>query len=195
MRHLKIVLIAMIAAACGEKTDSSSSQEAGGSLSGVPAGAAKEEFADSPGLFKVSVSDNNGSLSASGTYRNDKREGSWVEYHPSGLVKTITSYVDGKKEGVFAELNSSGQLLKRCTYHNDQREGEYKEYNYTTLKEERFYKAGKLEGTAKIFYPDGKVMEEGNYVNGLRDGISRWYDQEGKVTIEYEYKNGQLVKK
>jgi antitoxin component YwqK of YwqJK toxin-antitoxin module len=75
------------------------------------------------------------------------------------------------------------------------RDGEYREYNYTTVKEERFYKNGKLEGTVKIFYADGKLMEEGLYKNGVRDGLSKWYDQQGNLTIQYEYKDGVLVKK
>ncbi len=111
------------------------------------------------------------------------------------MVKSITSYVSGKKEGVLVEFNENGQLLRRCNYHNDLRDGEYKEYNYSTVKEERFYKNGKLEGTVKIFYADGKLMEEGLYKNGVRDGLSKWFDQQGNMTIEYEYKDGVLVKK
>lgn len=193
MKYLKIVLAALVLAACSENSGSSSKLE--GELGGVPAGATKEEFADSPGLYKISVPDNAGAMSASGTLLNDKKQGSWVEYYPNGIVKTITAYVDGKKEGIYLEMNASGQVVKRCNFHNDVREGEYREYEYATVKEERFYKAGKLEGIVKIFYPDGKVMEEGNYANGVRDGVSKWYDQQGNVTIEYEYKKGQLVKK
>lgn len=75
------------------------------------------------------------------------------------------------------------------------RHGEYKEFNYATVKEQRNYKNGKLEGLVKIFYDNGKLMEDGMYQNGLREGVSKWYDQEGNVTITYEYKNGELVKK
>ena len=92
-------------------------------------------------------------------------------------------------------MNENGQVVKRINHHNDVRHGEYREFTYTTVKEERFYQNGKLEGTVKIFYADGKLMEEGNYKNGLRDGLSRWYDQQGNMTIEYEYKNGELIKK
>ena len=56
------------------------------------------------------------------------------------------------------------------------------------------YQQGKLEGTLKIYYLRGKIMEEGTYKNDTRDGISRWFNEEGKVTIEYAYKNGELVK-
>lgn len=160
----------------------------------LPPGGVLEEFGDTPGLVRVVVK-NGMNFSLVGSYKNKKREGNWVEFHPNGLVKSITPYVDGKKEGLAAEMNTTGVLEKRVMYHNNLRHGEYKEFTYATVKEERFYQFDKLEGTVKIFYPDGKIMEEGAYKNGTRDGLSRWFNQEGKMTIEYEYKNGELVKK
>ncbi len=188
------IMLTIVSFSCTEK-DSASSINSGNEITGIPAGATQEEFSDSPGLIKVTVNDNNGKVTTSGLYRNKQREGSWVEYYPSGLTKSITTYIDGKKEGVTLEFNDNGQLSKRINFHLDQLDGDYREFNYTTVKEERFYKNGKLEGTVKIYYPDGKVMEEGLYKNGIRDGISKWYDQQGNVTIEYEYQNGVLIKK
>jgi len=103
--------------------------------------------------------------------------------------------VNGKREGLALEINSSGQLEKQMMYHSDLLDGTYKEFKYTTLKEERNYKNGKLEGIVKVYYDNGKIMEEGAYQNGIRHGVSKWYDQEGNVTIEYEYENGKLIKK
>jgi antitoxin component YwqK of YwqJK toxin-antitoxin module len=158
-------------------------------------GANEMAFEDTPGLSKVTVNDPAGAPSQSGVTKNGNKAGSWVEYHPGGLVKSFTSYVDGKKEGMQIELNNNGQLEKRMLYHNDLLHGEYKEFKYSTLKEERYYEKGKLEGVVKVYYDNGKIMEEGAYKNGTRDGVSKWYDQEGNVTIEYEYQNGELIKK
>ena len=99
------------------------------------------------------------------------------------------------KEGLYTELINSGQIVKRYYYHNGLRHGEYKEFNSATIKEEKIYKFGKIDGTVKVYYDNTKLMEEGLYKNGLHDGISNWYDQEGKLSIEYEYNNGQLIKK
>lgn len=192
--HLPLLMLSIVSLSC-TKNDSTLSSNTANEITGIPAGASQEEFSDSPGLVKVTVNDNEGKVIASGLYRDKQREGSWVEYYPSGLTKSITTYVDGKKEGVTLEFNDNGQLSKRSNFHLDQLDGDYREFNYTMVKEERFYKNGKLEGTVKIYYPDGKVMEEGLYKNGTRDGISKWYDQQGNVTIEYEYKNGVLIKK
>jgi len=207
MRHCKygIVLSIILVSCTPQKTDEpiqekASVQEAikpadeGVTTEPIPAGAIQETFEDKPGLVRVTV--NQGlTISQQGNYLNGKREGIWSEFHPNGLLKTATSYVNGTKEGLFAELNQTGQLTKRYFYHNNIRHGEYREFIYSTVKEERTYNMGKLEGLVKIYYDGGKIMEEGVYVNGLRDGVSKWYDQNGNVTIAYEYKNGELVKK
>jgi len=162
---------------------------------GIPAGAGQEQFADTPSLTGFTLKDASGNLSQSGMVEDGMPVGNWAEYYPNGLVKSVTPYVKGKKEGLAIEINSSGQLEKRMMYHNGQLNGEYKEFRYTTLKEERHYQNGKLEGIVKVYYDNGKIMEEGAYQNGTRHGVSKWYDQEGNVTIEYEYKNGELIKK
>lgn len=161
----------------------------------APSGTIVEPFGDASNLSKAMVNDASGNMTRAGTLKDGMQEGSWVEYHTGGLVKSVTSYVDGKKEGIAMELNTNGQLEKKMEYHNDQLDGKYVEFRFTTIKEERNYKSGKLEGVVKIYYDNGKIMEEGAYQNGTRDGISKWYDQEGNVTIEYEYKNGELIKK
>jgi antitoxin component YwqK of YwqJK toxin-antitoxin module len=165
-----------------------------GDFEGLPAHAQKEEFSDTPGIVRAYTLEGT-NYGVFGTYQNGLREGNWIEYHPNGLVKSITPYVNGKMEGLRVEMSNNGVLEKRVTYHNNMRHGEYREYNYATIKEQRYYEYDKLEGVVKVFYPDGKLMEEGAYKNGTREGVSRWYDQNGNLSIEYEYKNGELVKK
>jgi hypothetical protein len=198
----KFFLFSILFVSCAENKNSDKSapassapaQQTVGDFLDLPAGAIKEEYSDTPGLVGVVVG-SPANKTASGSYLNGKRNGSWVQYYPNGLPLSITSYVNGEKEGLYAEFGNNNNLIKRCYYHKGLRHGEYKEYNYTTVKEERNYVNGKIEGITKVYYDNGKVMEEGLYKNGLRDGVSKWYDQEGKLSIEYEYKNGELTKK
>lgn len=160
----------------------------------IPVGANQETFEDKPGLVRAIV--NNGpAISCKAITLTENVKGIWSEFQPNGLLKSATSYVNGAKEGLSVELNQSGQMTKCFFHHNNMRHGEYKEFNYSSVKEERTYKMGKLEGLVKIYYDGGKIMEEGAYQNGLREGISKWYDQNGNETITYKYKNGELVKK
>ena len=175
-------------------TTSNQNEELSGT-SGVPENGAPYFFDDTPELKRLTYFNLSGILTTSGYSKNGKRAGAWVDYFENGAPKIITTYIDGKKEGLYMELDDYGKIVKMMNYHQDLRDGDYKEFNGSIVKEERFYKNDKLEGRVRIFYPDGKIMEEGAYKDGTRHGISKWFDQNGFATIEYEYKNGELIKK
>ncbi len=190
MKSKLLLCVAIFCYGCGNSTKEEKSVET------TDQAASPRESADPTELEVVEEKDATGKVISSGYLLNGKKESSWVVYSATGIIKSLTTYVHDKKEGMYLEFgDNNNQLKKKCTYHNDVRHGEYREYNYGNIKEERFYQNGKQEGTTKVYYDTGKIMEEGLYKNGLRDGVSKWYDQEGKVTIEYEYKNGELIKK
>ncbi|MFM7855242.1 MAG: toxin-antitoxin system YwqK family antitoxin, partial [Flammeovirgaceae bacterium] len=179
MKWILAVLITVLVS-CNQKSPSdaakrtpSGSAISSGNTSGdeedlIPVGALKEEFTETPGLIRVTLVDQGGLKSADGYYLNNKRHGAWTEYQTNGIIKSITSYYHGKKEGLCVEMNN-GQMTKRFYYHHGLRHGDYKEFISTSLKEERNYVNGKIEGTVRIFYDyNSKLMEEGNYKNGLR---------------------------
>ncbi|MDZ7647708.1 MAG: hypothetical protein U5K54_11305 [Cytophagales bacterium] len=122
---MKIIrLLILLVVTCSSCTDSSHSNDLI-EIEGIPPGAIQEEFADTPGLIKVSVNDNSGKIIAQGLYLNQKREGSWVEYSTTGKIKSVITYVAGKMEGTKIEFNESGQLQSQSYYHNGLQEGEY----------------------------------------------------------------------
>ncbi len=160
----------------------------------MPEGAIQTPFEDNPAMVKVTVDDGTGNVIAYGIYVNGLREGSWAELHPNGHVKNITGYANGVKEGQSVEIDNRGQLLERFTYHNGKLEGSYTKYNRSRIKETKEYKNGLLEGKVEVFYDTAKVMEESYYKNGKRDGVAKWYDQEGNLSIEYTYVEGEWIK-
>ena len=151
-------------------------------------------YTDNSGLIKVTAKNSEG-LTEEGDYLNGLRNGNWTVYFANNYPKSITGYVEGKKQGLWISLDNRGQLQERAYYHNDKLHGEYVKYNRSRIKEEYFYENGFLEGPLKKYYPNGNIMEESNYKNGKLDGIAKWYDQEGNVTIEYEYKDGEWLNK
>lgn len=161
---------------------------------GLPAGAEVTPYSDSPALGHVRSLDTQGKPLVEGTAQDGQRAGSWVEYYPSGKPRSISSYVAGNLEGPYVEFtDNNGQILVRAWYHNGQLHGDYTVYNYGTVKEERHYQNGKLEGPLKKYYDNGTLLEESNYTDGVINGMAKWYDQQGNVTIEYEYRDGKLV--
>lgn len=188
----KLFFIPLILFACAESAELSDATVEG--LSSVPAEVKKEPYADNPNLVKVTIERAPGLPSEQGDYLNGTKHGTWTVYHNNDLVKSVTTYLNGVKQGVHIEIDDRGQLLVKTYYHNDEYDGDYLAYKRTKVVERRFYNNGKLEGTLKKYYDNGNIMEESIYENGKLNGIAKWYDQEGNVTLEYEYQDGRLVK-
>ncbi len=53
------------------------------------------------------------------------------------------------------------------------------------------YKNGKLEGIRKVYFPSGKIAEEGIYKDGKREGIYKVYFENGVVSEESNFKNNE----
>ena len=189
----KLIFCLLITAAFFTSCSSGTSTTIG-TFADLPADAKKIPYPESPELVRVVVPDINDNVAAEGDYLRGFRHGVWTEYHPGGVVKTVTSYVDGKRQGPQLAMDQNGQLQERINFYNDQLHGKYVKYNRNKIKEEREYEFGTLNGLVKIYHDNGKLMEESPYANDQRNGLARWYNTEGEVIIEYLYKNGEWIK-
>lgn len=50
-----------------------------------------------------------------------------------------------------------------------------------------FNDKGKADGSAKYFYSDGRVREDGRFVNGIKTGVWRSFDEAGMLKETHEY--------
>lgn len=190
----RFVLIAfpiLLSSGCGQGP---ASEDIADSAAEQPIGI-QETFPDSPGLIRTEIVNAAGRLVTVGYWLDRKKTGAWTDYTQDDRVFRLTTYVAGKKEGIYLELNTINQVTVRCFYHNDQRHGKYTEYAPEFLREERFYNNGKQDGITSVYSAPGKLIEQGYYKDGLREGISKWYDGAGNLTLQYEYHKGELVKK
>jgi len=122
-----------------------------------------------------------------------QRHGTWLTYYPDGKIQTITSYLNGKKQGPEIQIDNSGYITTKSPYVQGNLHGEFKGYTRGRITDRRNYAGGKLHGLKQRYYPSGTIMEESYYVNGTIDGEARWYNQQGEITIKYTYDNGELV--
>ena len=49
-----------------------------------------------------------------------------------------------------------------------------------------------INGTYKIYYPNGNVKMEVKSKNGKPDGLGRFYDEDGNIVFEGNFKNGLM---
>ncbi|MCC9139050.1 toxin-antitoxin system YwqK family antitoxin, partial [Pontibacter silvestris] len=90
---------------------------------------------------------------------------------------------NGKRE--FEEKYVSGTgLTERIEYYPD-----------GNIKAKGFLKDGVLDGTLKIYYPNGQLKEETNYSKGMPVGWSYEYRENGKYyRFEDRYKAAQRIR-
>jgi antitoxin component YwqK of YwqJK toxin-antitoxin module len=139
---------------------------------------------------------NNGAIESEGPLYNDMKEGAWLTYHSgrdSNKIKSITNYHKDLKTGVEIEFATNGSLNKRIDYDGGVLDGIYAEYKYNRPLKYAEYTNGKLNGTYKTFYTNGKVQQMTEYKMDKKDGNSLFYNEEGQVIMEYVYKNDEKV--
>jgi antitoxin component YwqK of YwqJK toxin-antitoxin module len=162
-------------------------------LSDLPSHAEIVDFAEVPGLVQATIMFGE-KIEEQGYFFNEKRNGTWVIYHPNEFIKSITTYVNGIQQGAYIEMDKAGKITKKANYLNGIEDGETHYYDNGKIAERKNYSLGQLEGKKSKYYNNGKIMEESMWQDGKMHGEAKWFDQEGNVTIEYRYENGELIK-
>ena len=67
-----------------------------------------KKFTDVPFTGKITGN-------SQGSFKNGKRDGSWVWYHKNGQLSSKGDYKNGKKEGSWVYYKEDGTIIKRIT--------------------------------------------------------------------------------
>ena len=118
-------------------------------------------------------------------FLDDKREGQSFYYYPSGNIRQIINYKNGKKQGDSKEYDESGTVITLYEYNND----------YMISREfiNRFNDRGEKHGTWKTFYPGGQIKDEDYYKNGVLDGTSIVKSERGLTINQRVYRDGKII--
>ena len=101
----------------------------------------------------------NGTLIATGTYVNQKKEGEWRYFSKdNGKPILVEENRNGQVHGSSKVYYDTGVLMTECHYENGLREGE-----------------------AKTYYPSGALKEKGLFLHGEKTGIWTTYNEDGDV--------------
>jgi len=109
-----------------------------------------------------------------GSYKNDRKEGTWFKYHRDGVTKKLKgTYKNNRPSGAFIKYYANGVVKEKGTWGR----GKYED----TL--ERFYENGVLESS--IVHND----------SGKEEGLVQYYYPNGQLEFEYTASNGTAVGK
>lgn len=164
----------------------------------LPADLSSFVVVDHPGrkLQKAVSTDENGQIMEEGELLDGMKTGAWITYHTEdGRVKSITNYINGKKNGLHMTFNERGFVELQCFYTEDQFNGPYMTFRSAVKKIiDTNYKMGVLDGKYSEYNDrTGKLLKEMNYKNGKLDGQFKQYNDKEEIVLEYQYKDGEKI--
>lgn len=149
---------------------------------------------NSPFTGKVSSKLENGQIIISGSYKNGKKDGEWLEYFNNGQLKKKENYSSGNYDGKFESYNKDGSPVILTNYSNGKLNNNYKEYNRKNiLISDINYDNGNYNGSFKKFNDNGILITSTNYKNGSIDGLYTNYYENGNKKLEYSMSNNNYV--
>ena len=107
-----------------------------------------------------------------GSFKNGKKDDSWIAYYDNGQLNYKGDFKNGKREGSWISYWDNGHL----GYKGD-------------------FKNGNEEGFWINHYDNGQLWMKGNYKNGKREGSWVWYHKGGTIwkLVTGTYKDGKKI--
>jgi antitoxin component YwqK of YwqJK toxin-antitoxin module len=118
-------------------------------------------------------------------YVNGVKEGTSYYYFPTGELKLMVFYKNGKKQGLSREFNRDSTLVAVEVYNE----------NYLINKERlnRTDAEGRKQGTHREYYENGSIKNEVHYLDGQLHGYYREFDGRGDLLTAVRYERGAIV--
>lgn len=126
-----------------------------------------------------------------GNYKDDRKEGEWINYYISGEIQAKRTFENGVVKGAFVKYDEeTGKVTKKGAI--DKSKGGYQgklELNYAdgTPKARMTFVDGKEHGESVKYHPNGKPALIYNMSNGVKSGKATYYYPNGDVMREVTY--------
>jgi uncharacterized protein len=140
----------------------------------------------------------NGAISGEGLIKNGKPEGFWKSYYVTGVKKSEGRRTNFLLDSIWVFYDQTGDTTDKISYRLGKMNGWYYKYKKDPFKgvyvySRELFSADKKEGTAYIYFPDGKVMQTISYSGGRKEGLSKEFDKDGNIVTLFEYNKDFLV--
>lgn len=129
-----------------------------------------------------------------GDYKNNLKQGIWIQYYPSGAIKNKITFNNNRPDGYTISYFENGKTAEEGIWKNNRWTGDYKLYYENGIVQHQFHynDNGKRDGDQKYFYPNGQVMIDGDWAAGKQTGVTTEYYDDGTVKAKEQFNNGSL---
>jgi antitoxin component YwqK of YwqJK toxin-antitoxin module len=137
--------------------------------------------------------DTAGRMIYEGRFKDGIPEGEFRYYYPDGKLKTVSQVSDQGRRAVTVSYFPNGKKMAAGNYLNEKKDSTWQffsESNGTVVSIDT-YRVGLIEGTSKVFYPEGGLSEFHEYKNSIKDGLWEQYYLDGKLKLRGAYKAGE----
>jgi antitoxin component YwqK of YwqJK toxin-antitoxin module len=140
----------------------------------------------------------NGTVSSEGSFKNGKPEGFWKSYYVTGIKKSEGKRTNFLLDSIWIFYDQAGDTLEKINFLIGKKNGWYYKYKKEPSKgvyiySKELYAGDRKEGTAYLYFPDGKIQQTVTYNAGKKQGLSKEFDKEGNIITLLEYNNDFLV--
>ncbi|MFT5777646.1 MAG: antitoxin component YwqK of YwqJK toxin-antitoxin module [Crocinitomicaceae bacterium] len=137
--------------------------------------------------------DTNGNIKEINKYKDDELDGETLVYYENGALKLSVEVENGNRNGATKEYTKSGAMSDFSTYEDGELAGVSRSFHSVGEESKNYeveYVKGKINGTIKRYFSDGKIWEELGYKDDLRQGLWKYYFYSGNLSVEREYLDG-----
>lgn len=127
-----------------------------------------------------------------GTYIDNKRNGVWKKYYPTGALRSEITYKNNHPRGTYTTYYQGGTTEENGNWQGNRNVGGYKRYheNGAVAQEFSFNEFGKREGIQKYYHTNGKLQMTAEIDNGTAHGMVKIYYSNGELRSEKMIVNG-----
>ena len=126
--------------------------------------------------------------------KNGERHGTSEWFYEDGQPEQISTYINGKKDGLSTEYFENSESKFKGMFKNGERDGLFEWfYEDGQLKVTTTYTNGQQDGLRTSYHENGEIKHRGIYRNGEGDGIFAWFDENGKETSAECHMDGKVI--
>lgn len=199
MHLLKLALCTLILTLCGSTVDAS---PGGGETDTLLAGKVNQTDIKGfrQGYWKITgamVHDNSfkkGQVVEEGPYMDNKRNGVWKKYYPTGTLRSEITFVNNHPRGTYTIYFPNGKMEETGDWQGNRNVGPYVRFhaNGKPSQEFTFNEYGKRDGLQRYYHENGQLHMSVEIDNGVAHGVMKVYYSNGELRSEKRLVNGKV---